>query len=106
MSVLLVLAALAASPPLCRQTHYTADGQVIESMRPDPGNTSASSASAHASGSNSASSSVSVSSSSDGRSRSSSVTQDDGAHRSVTVRRDGDTCTIVIDDRPMEGESR
>ena len=99
MGPILILAALAGTAPeQCRRIHYTADGRVIETtVSVTEGSASASS---NAQGSNSSSSSVSVSSSSNGTSRASTTASSDGVHRSTSMRRDANGCTITVDDRP------
>lgn len=103
----------------CRRIHYAADGTVSETFVPESeadGTTVSTSARTSSQGAGSAHSSVSVSSSSHGStsnaaghqqsSSSSSSSSSNGMHRSVTVTRNNDGCTIVIDDRPPQGDKR
>jgi hypothetical protein len=110
MSALLMILAAAVSPQgQCLRIHYLPDGTVERSRVPDEEPLHAGSASAHSHaegrGRTSSHSSVSVSSS-NGRTVSSSSSSTGDERRSVTITRNEDGCTIIIDERLAAGEDR
>lgn len=90
--------AAAAVPQWCREIRYDASGRRSERMVADTsGNAAATSARSSGAGSVSASSSVSVGSG--GTQQARSASRSGSASQSISVERDGDRCTIIIDER-------